>query len=49
MTDAKSDGNWRAEMDSAEHEGTYEGFVAFTKYGIIAMTAILILMAIFLL
>jgi aa3 type cytochrome c oxidase subunit IV len=49
MTDAKTDGNWRPEMDEAEHEGTYEGFVAFTKYGIIAMTALLILMAVFLL
>ncbi|MEQ9143459.1 MAG: aa3-type cytochrome c oxidase subunit IV [Parvibaculaceae bacterium] len=36
-------------MDAPEHESTYEGFVAFTKYGIIGSVVLLVLMAIFLL
>jgi hypothetical protein len=34
--------------DYAEHEGTYRLFVQLVKWGIITVTAILILMAIFL-
>lgn len=36
-------------MDYPEHEGTYELFISMSKYGTIAVIAILILMAIFLL
>lgn len=36
-------------MDYAEHERTYRGFIAFTKWGTITVSAIVILMAIFLL
>lgn len=36
-------------MDYAEHEKTYSLFLTLTKYGVIAVVAILILMAIFLL
>lgn len=36
-------------MDYAEHERTYETFVALTKWGAIGVVAILVLMAIFLL
>jgi|GEM_PF-3135455 len=49
MTDGNTQNDWRPEMDEAEHEGTYEGFVAFTKYSVIAMTVLLILGAVFLL
>lgn len=49
MTDEKLDSAWKPEMDAQAHESGYEGFVAFTKYGIIGMTTLLILMAIFLL
>jgi len=36
-------------MDYAEHDRTYNFFIAFTKYGTIAVVILLILMAIFLL
>lgn len=36
-------------MDYAEHERTYAGFLAMTKWGTIAVVVILVLMAIFLL
>lgn len=49
MTDVKPDSVWGAEMDKAEHEQTFEGFVAATKYGTIACVVILVLMAVFLL
>ena len=35
-------------MDYAEHNRTYQGFVAFTKYSIIALVVLLALMAYFL-
>jgi len=38
-----ADGN-----DYAEHERTYEGFLAFTKWGVISVVILLILMAYFL-
>lgn len=37
-----------SDMDYAEHEKTYEGFVALTKWGVILMALLLIFMAIFL-
>ncbi len=37
------------EMDYREHERTYDGFISLSKYGTIAVIAILVLMAIFLL
>lgn len=40
---------WSKEMDSDEHLGTYEGFLAVTKWTSIGVIAILVLMAIFLL
>ncbi len=49
MSEGKSDSAWSDTMDVAEHERTFEGFVAFTKYGIYGCTVLLILMAIFLL
>ena len=39
-----ADGN-----DYIEHERTYEGFIMLVKYGTIAVAAILVLMAFFLL
>lgn len=36
-------------MDYPEHESTYELFIAMCKYGTIAVIAIVVLMAIFLL
>jgi hypothetical protein len=35
-------------MDYAEHERTYSGFIFFTKWGVVAVALILILMAFFL-
>ncbi len=40
---ATADGN-----DYAEHEATYEAFVAMTKWGVIFLVILLILMAYFL-
>lgn len=40
---AVADGN-----DYAEHERTYDGFIAMTKWGIISLVVLLILMAYFL-
>jgi len=40
---------WGKEMDAEEHLGTYQGFLAFTKWGGVAVAVLLILMAIFLL
>ena len=36
-------------VNYADHLDTYEGFLGFTKYGTIAVTVVLILMAFFLL
>ncbi|MCE7998682.1 MAG: aa3-type cytochrome c oxidase subunit IV [Rhodobiaceae bacterium] len=49
MSEGKSDSVWSDTMDAAEHERTFDGFVAFTKYGTIGCTVLLILMAVFLL
>ncbi len=35
-------------MDYAEHERTYEGFLRLTKWGVIVVVAVLVLMAVFL-
>jgi len=48
MSEGKSDSVWGETMDEAEHERTFDGFVAFTKYGVIGCTVLLILMAVFL-
>lgn len=37
------------EMDYREHERTYEGFIRLSKFAGIAVIAVLVLMAIFLL
>lgn len=36
------------EMDYAEHESTYRLFLGLTKWGVVLVVAVLILMAIFL-
>lgn len=36
-------------MNSQEHLSTYESFISMSKFGIVAIAAILVLMAIFLL
>jgi len=36
-------------MDYAEHERTYRGFLALAKWGTVAVTVVLVLMALFLL
>ena len=48
MTDENLNGAWKPEMDAEAHESGYEGFVAFTKYSIIGLTVLMILMALFL-
>ena len=35
-------------MDYAEHERTYRGFIFFTKWGVVGVAAVLILLAFFL-
>jgi hypothetical protein len=40
---------WGKEMDPEEHLGTWDGFMALTKYGTIAVVLILVFMGIFLL
>lgn len=40
--------NGHEAMDYPEHLRTYDGFIAATKWGTIAVVAILVLMAIFL-
>jgi hypothetical protein len=47
MSEETSDGpvELGAEMDYAEHERTYEAFLALFKYGAIACAALLIAMA----
>jgi hypothetical protein len=37
------------DMDYAEHERTYSGFLTFTKYGVVFVVALLIFMAVTLL
>ena len=42
-------GPYHHDMDGAEHERTYLGFLTLVKWGIIVNVAILVLMAVFLL
>ena len=34
-------------MDYAEHERTYSGFISVTKWGVVAVAALLIVLALF--
>jgi hypothetical protein len=34
-------------MDYAEHERTYRGFLFFTKWGVVAVACVLIVLAVF--
>ena len=36
-------------MDYAEHERTYSGFIAITKWGVVAVACILIVLVVFVL
>ncbi|GAK45655.1 aa3 type cytochrome c oxidase subunit IV [Tepidicaulis marinus] len=49
MTQENAQAGWSKEMAAEEHMRTYDGFVKGTKYGTIALTVLLILMAITLL
>lgn len=53
MSDGKTEAfeveRWGKEMSPDEHLGTWDGFVALTKYGTVAVILILVFMAIFLL
>lgn len=40
---------WGAEMNAAEHIGTYDAFIKGAKWGTVAVVALVVLMAIFLL
>jgi hypothetical protein len=40
---------WSKEMDPEEHLGTWDGFVAMTKFGTIAVVLILVFMSLVLL
>ena len=49
MSSETTNSGWGPEMHAGEHIGTYEAFITGAKYGSMAIAAILILMAIFLL
>lgn len=49
MAENKAQDGWSTEMDAREHLGTYESFIAMSKWGTIAIAIVLILMAVFLL
>lgn len=49
MTAEKSDSGWSPTMNTQEHLSTYESFISMSKVGTVAVVAILVLMAIFLL
>jgi len=38
---------WGAEMNAAEHIGTYDAFIKGAKWGTVAVVALVVLMAIF--
>lgn len=47
MGDQSNSEEWGKEMSRTEHESTYAAFLDYTKYGIIAVTAILLGLLIF--
>ncbi len=49
MADNKTVAGWGAEMRPEEHIGTYDAFITGAKWGVGALTVLLVLMAIFLL
>lgn len=49
MAEDKTHPGWSVEMRAEEHIGTYDAFLTGTKWGIGALAALLVLMAIFLL
>ena len=46
--DNQSKAAWHADMDTAEHNRTYDGFVKLTKIGIVLLVLLLIAMRVFL-
>ncbi len=49
MTDNQAVAGGHPDMDYAEHERTYEGFLTFSKWGVIFVVLLLIFMAVTLL
>jgi hypothetical protein len=47
MADSNNGQNWSDEMNRPEHEQTYSAFLAFTKWGCIAIAAILVFLLVF--
>ncbi len=47
MTDTNGSHDWGNEMDRPEHEKTYEVFLNYTKWGIIIVTIILVMLLLF--
>lgn len=47
MSDANNSHDWSDEMDRPEHEQTYEAFLAYSKWGTIAVCGILLLLLVF--
>ncbi len=47
MVSQKDTSAWSKEMDRSEHEATYEAFLNYTKYGIVAVTLILLGLLVF--
>jgi hypothetical protein len=47
MTDTNDSQDWGDEMDRPEHEGTYEAFLDFSKWGLIGIAVILIMLLLF--
>ncbi len=47
MTDKNESQNWGDEMNRPEHEQTYDAFLAYTKWGSIAVIGILLFLLLF--
>ena len=47
MSDKTENQDWGEEMDRSEHEQTYDDFLAYTKHTIVALTAILLFLLVF--
>jgi hypothetical protein len=49
MAENKAQDSWGEEMDAKAHLGTYDAFIAMSKWGTVGVIVVLVLMAIFLL
>tara|TARA_B100000963_G_scaffold289950_1_gene259609 strand:- start:531 stop:683 length:153 start_codon:yes stop_codon:yes gene_type:complete len=47
MTDTNDSQDWGSEMDRPEHEKTYEVFLDYTKWSIVVIAIILVMLLLF--